>query len=76
MQTAWLFPGQGSQKLGMGKDVIELNDAKRRFDLASNLFDKDLYQICGVQTENKTDEKDLNNTKILRFAFSWLSQFF
>ena len=63
MQTAWLFPGQGSQKLGMGKDVIELNDAKRRFDLASNLFDKDLYQICGVQTENKTDEKDLNNTK-------------
>ena len=63
MKTAWLFPGQGSQKLGMGKDVVELNDAKRRFDLASNLFDKDLYQICGLQTDNKTDEKDLNNTK-------------
>ena len=29
MQIAWLFPGQGSQKLGMGKDIIELNDAKR-----------------------------------------------
>ena len=63
MQIAWLFPGQGSQKLGMGKDIIELNDAKRRFDFASNVFDKDLYQICGLQTDNKCDEQSLNNTK-------------
>tara|TARA_Y100001978_G_scaffold32247_1_gene28008 strand:+ start:78 stop:977 length:900 start_codon:yes stop_codon:yes gene_type:complete len=63
MQTAWLFPGQGSQKLGMGKDIIELNDAKRRFDFASNTFSKDLYQICGLQTENKSDEMSLNNTQ-------------
>ena len=63
MQTAWLFPGQGSQKLGMGKDVIELNDAKRRFDLASNIFNKDLYHICGLQTDNDCDEQSLNNTR-------------
>ncbi len=63
MLTAWLFPGQGSQKLGMGKDIIELNDAKRRFDLASNIFNKDLYQICGLQTDNNSDEMSLNNTK-------------
>ncbi len=63
MQIAWLFPGQGSQKLGMGKDIIELNDAKRRFDLASNIFNKDLYQICGLQIDNNSDEKSLNNTK-------------
>ena len=63
MQIAWLFPGQGSQKLGMGKDIIELNDAKRRFDLASNIFNRDLYQICGLETDNKSDEKSLNNTK-------------
>ena len=63
MQIAWFFPGQGSQKLGMGKDVLELNDAKGRFDLASNIFNKDLYQICGLQTENNSEEESLNNTK-------------
>ena len=63
MQTAWFFPGQGSQKLGMGKDVLELNEAKGRFDLASNIFNKDLYQICGLQTENNSEEESLNNTK-------------
>ena len=63
MQIAWLFPGQGSQKLGMGKDVIELNDAKRRFELASNIFDRDLYQICELQSDNNNDEKSLINTK-------------
>ena len=63
MQIAWLFPGQGSQKIGMEKDVIELNDAKRRFDFASNIFDRDLYQICGLQTDHQSDEQSLNNTK-------------
>ncbi len=63
MHTAWFFPGQGSQKLGMGKDVLELNDAKGRFDLASNIFNKDLYQICGLQTENNSEEESLNNTR-------------
>ena len=63
MQIAWLFPGQGSQKLGMGQDIIELNDAKKRFDYASDIFNKNLYQICSLQPENNNDENDLNNTR-------------
>ena len=62
MQIAWVFPGQGSQKLGMGKDVISLEDAKTRFDYASDVFGKDLFRICEEETE-KDNENNLNNTK-------------
>ncbi len=62
MQIAWVFPGQGSQKLGMGKDVITLEDAKTRFDYASDIFGLDLFKICEEESEENID-KDLNNTK-------------
>ena len=62
MQIAWVFPGQGSQKLGMGKDVITLEDAKTRFDFASDIFGIDLFKICEEDSGN-SNEKDLNNTK-------------
>ena len=62
MKIAWVFPGQGSQKLGMGKDVINLYGAKRKFDYASNEFDKDLYKICEDDSPDSLDF-DLNNTK-------------
>ena len=62
MQIAWIFPGQGSQKLGMGNDVITLEDAKVRFDFASDIFGIDLFKICEEDSGN-SNEKDLNNTK-------------
>ena len=62
MQVAWVFPGQGSQKLGMGKDVISLKDAKTRFDFASDIFGIDLFKICEEDSGN-SNEKDLNNTR-------------
>ena len=62
MQIAWVFPGQGSQKLGMGKDVITLEDAKTRFDYASNVFGMDLLKICEEDSDQSNDN-DLNNTK-------------
>jgi len=62
MQIAWVFPGQGSQKLGMGKDVITLEDAKERFDFASEIFGIDLFKICEEDSGN-SNEKDLNNTR-------------
>ena len=62
MQIAWVFPGQGSQKLGMGKDVITLEDAKTKFDFASDIFGQDLFKICEEES-GKSNDNDLNNTK-------------
>ncbi len=62
MQIAWVFPGQGSQKTGMGKDVITLEDAKPRFDFASDMFGIDLFKIC-EEDSGKSHDNDLNNTK-------------
>ena len=63
MQIAWVFPGQGSQKLGMGKDVITLEGAKTRFDFASDIFGMDLFKICEEEL-GKNNDNDLNNTMV------------
>ena len=63
MTIAWVFPGQGSQKIGMANKIINLPNAKDRFIYASKVFGKDLFEICeNVSDKNNLDE-DLNNTK-------------
>ena len=63
MKIAWVFPGQGSQKIGMAKSVIQLHNAKNRFEFASNIFDRDLYGICEKEAVGNDKIFDLNDTK-------------
>ena len=45
--VAALFPGQGSQSVGMGKDFFETNEqAKERFSLADRVLGYPLSKIC------------------------------
>ena len=38
-KTAWLFPGQASQKVGMGKDIYDkIPSAKEYFDIETNFW--------------------------------------
>lgn len=47
MTTAFLFPGQGSQFVGMGRDLVEQEPAARAlFDEADALFGAPLSRIC------------------------------
>ena len=63
MTVAWVFPGQGSQKIGMANKVINLPNAKDRFNYASKVFGKNLFDICEQVSETNNLLEDLNNTK-------------
>ncbi len=63
MTVAWIFPGQGSQKKGMAKQVQNLPDTKERFNYASEIFERNLFEICESNSEPINPINDLNDTR-------------
>ncbi|ABX08082.1 ACP S-malonyltransferase [Prochlorococcus marinus] len=63
MTEAWVFPGQGSQKIGMAETLLSLDGASERFELASNLLGRDLLDICHGNSDQSTPLFDLNDTR-------------
>ena len=63
MTVAWVFPGQGSQKIGMAKQIEDLPNTKERFSYASDIFGRNLFEICELNSESKNPLDDLNNTR-------------
>lgn len=62
-KIAFIYPGQGAQKIGMGKDFYETKpDAKRIFDEADEVLDFDIKNICFEENEL------INNTKYTQAA--------
>ena len=46
MKDAWIFPGQASQKVGMGKDLFENTKiGKKYYEIANDLLDTDIQSI-------------------------------
>lgn len=45
-KTAWVFPGQGSQAIGMGSDLFDLPEAKERFAEANEILGWSVAEIC------------------------------
>nr|WP_075486984.1 ACP S-malonyltransferase [Prochlorococcus marinus] len=62
MTVAWVFPGQGSQKLGMAKQIENLPNTLERFDYASGIFQRNLFEICELNPQPSNSLCDLNNT--------------
>lgn len=45
-KTAWVFPGQGSQAVGMGLDLVDLPSAKTKLEQAQAILGWDVLEIC------------------------------
>ena len=63
MTVAWVFPGQGSQKIGMAKQIENMPSTKERFSYASEIFERNLFEICELNTQSTNPLSDLNDTR-------------
>lgn len=62
--TAYIYPGQGSQYCGMGKDLFDSsNDAKRMFEAANKILD---FEITNIMFGKDIDK--LKKTKVTQPA--------
>lgn len=62
-KIGYVFPGQGAQYIGMGKDLYEKNEtAKEVYALASKVTGMDVESLCFEENEN------LNQTKYTQIA--------
>lgn len=69
-RSALLFPGQGAQYVGMGKDLYEEYDAARAvFDKADEILGIDLKQACFEGPEDELNRTDVSQPAIL--VHSW-----
>ena len=63
-KTAFLFPGQGAQVVGMGKDIYEkYEQAKKIYDRAEKISGMPIKQICF-----EGSQEDLNRTENTQIA--------
>ena len=70
MKTAFVFPGQGSQLVGMGKDLAE-----KYLDQANAILGFDLKRICFEGPEEELKKTEITQPAILTVsiaAFEWL----
>lgn len=58
-KTAFLFPGQGAQSVGMGVAVCaEVSAARALFDRAAEVLGYDLYKLCAEGPAEELDTTD------------------
>jgi len=74
MKTAYLFPGQGAQHVGMGKDLYEAYPAARRiFDQAEEVTGIPLRRLCFEGPEEQLARTDVGQPAIFAASAATLA---
>ncbi|MBE9167578.1 ACP S-malonyltransferase [Pleurocapsales cyanobacterium LEGE 06147] len=71
-KIAWIFPGQGSQTVGMGIDLNNIPAAKTKFEIAEKILGWSVLEIC--QGDEATLSRTLYTQPCLYVIESILSQ--
>lgn len=69
MRIGMIFPGQGSQSLGMGKNLYDQERiVQEHFELASSCLDTNFVRLCFASSEREL--REVNNTQTAIFLVS------
>jgi [acyl-carrier-protein] S-malonyltransferase len=73
MRTAFLFPGQGTQVIGMGKDIYEkYEEARKIYDEAEKISGKDIKRLCFEGPEEELMKTENTQIAILTTSLAIL----
>lgn len=76
VKTAFIFPGQGAQYAGMGKDIFNhYRTAREIFEEADSLLDFDLIKTCFEGSSEQLSRTDISQPAIFTLSIALLKVF-